>query len=90
MHVNELTSNMQRQIANVKTRAEIGRANEENWNTKSGSLFCSLKNFGGGFIATQRINRYGQHKFARDKLSDVDGDATLVPTAVTAHGVRQL
>jgi hypothetical protein len=53
-------------------------------------LLCSINNFGGGFVATQRINRNGQHKFARDKLSDVDGDATLVPTAVTAHGVWQL
>jgi hypothetical protein len=81
---------MQWQIANVKTSAKVGRAYEENWNTKSSSLLCSFKNFCGGFVATQRINRNGQHKFARDKLSDVDGDATLVPTAVTAHSVWQL
>jgi hypothetical protein len=81
---------MQRQIANVKTRAEIGRTYEENWNAKCSSLLCSINNFGGGFVATQRINRNGQHKFARDKLSDVDGDATLVPTAVSTDSVWQL
>jgi alpha-glucuronidase len=90
VHVNELSGNMQRQIANVKTCAEIGRTYKQYWNAESSGLLCSFKNFGGGFVATQRINRNGQHKFARDKLSDVDGDATLVPTAVTAHGVRQL